>query len=160
MSATMVSRKRKFNKKHWLKCPKAVPQKAKFEPKYKWFKISQSGTLFLKILFRAYNIFIFVLQTFLSFMFSCLKRSHILQYSFAQKISLILRTLAHLTLKIICSLNTAKNLSELQIFQQTCFCLVSEKIFALQNFLTPKNCISEALWKQMIDLEYPVSLDF
>ena len=36
-----------------------------------------------------------------------------------------------------------------QIFQQTCFCLVPEKIFALHHFLTPKNYILEAPWKQM-----------
>ena len=40
------------------------------------------------------------------------KRSHILQYSFAQKFSLILRISTYLTLKIRCSRNTAKNLSD------------------------------------------------
>ena len=37
----------------------------------------------------------------------------------------------------------------LQISQQTCFCVVSEKAFGLQHFLTSKNCILEKLWKQM-----------
>ena len=36
----MVSRQRKIKRKHWLKHPKAVPQKTKFGPKYRWFKIS------------------------------------------------------------------------------------------------------------------------
>ena len=40
------------------------------------------------------------------------KRCFILQYSFVQKISLIIWTSTHLTLKIICCCNTAKNLSE------------------------------------------------
>ena len=42
-----------------------------------------------------------------------------------------------------------KNFLSLQIFQQKCFCLVSEKTFALHHFLTPKNYFLEALWKQM-----------
>ena len=37
----------------------------------------------------------------------------------------------------------------LQSFQQTCFCLVSEKTFALHHFWMRKNCFLEALWKQM-----------
>ena len=65
-------------------------------------------------------------------------RSHVLKYSFPQKISLNLRTSTHLTLKIICSRNTTKNLSDFTNFQQTCL---------LHHFLTPKNCILEALWK-------------
>ena len=40
MSATMVGWRQKIKKKHWLKCPKAFPQKMKFRAKYKWFKIS------------------------------------------------------------------------------------------------------------------------
>ena len=82
------------------------------------------GILFLKILFRANSVFIFV-QTFQwaspevslisKFLAESLKanknyqkRSCILQYSFAQKTSLILRTSTHLTLKTICSRNTDK----------------------------------------------------
>ena len=34
-------------------------------------------------------------------------------------------------------------------FQQTYFCSMSEKTFALYHFLTPKNCILQALWNQM-----------
>ena len=36
-----------------------------------------------------------------------------------------------------------------QFFQPTFFCLVSEKTYAPYHFLRPKNCILEALWKQM-----------
>ena len=39
------------------------------------------------------------------------KASHILQYNFAQKTSLILQASAHLSLKIICSRNTARSIS-------------------------------------------------
>ena len=38
----------------------------------------------------------------------------------------------------------------LQIFQQTCFCLVSEKTFALHHFLAPKNYILEALKRKSL----------
>ena len=41
------------------------------------------------------------------------KRSLILEYSFARKTSLILRTSTHLTLKTICSCNTPKSLSDM-----------------------------------------------
>ena len=65
------------------------------------------------------------------------KRSLILQYSFAQKTSLILRTSTHIENNMV--LQYSQNLSEFtKISQQTCFCLVSEKTFALHRFLTPK----------------------
>ena len=85
------------------KHPKAVHEKWKFGPKYKWSKNLIFGILFLKVLFRAYKAFIFV-QTFqwISSEFFLIsdflpesrkankkknlqKRSHVLQYSFAQK---------------------------------------------------------------------------
>ena len=40
MSAAMVERRRKLKKKHWLKRPKAGPQRTKLGPKYKLFKVS------------------------------------------------------------------------------------------------------------------------
>ena len=43
--------------KHWLKRPKAVHQNTKFEPKYKWFRISYLKLVFLKTFFRACNTF-------------------------------------------------------------------------------------------------------
>ena len=56
MSDTMVDRRRKIKKTHththWLKRPKAVPQKTKFGPKYKGFKISYLQFLFWKYYFR------------------------------------------------------------------------------------------------------------
>ena len=41
------------------------------------------------------------------------------------------------------------NFLTFQNFQQTCFCVMSEKIITLHHFLTAKNCIFEAFWKQM-----------
>ena len=73
------------------------------------------------------------------------KRSLISQYSFVQETSLILRTSTHLTLKIICTTKQSKTFLTLQIFQQTCFCLVTEKTFGLHHFLTPKKYILEAI---------------
>ena len=49
------------------------------------------------------------------------KASHILQYNFAQKISLILQTSAHLSLKIICSRNTARSISGFTNFSVNIF---------------------------------------
>ena len=84
------------------KRPKAVSKKCRFGPKYKWFKNLIFGILFLKILFWAYKVFIFVqtLQWISSEFFlitdflaenlkankNLQKRSHVLQYSFAQKL--------------------------------------------------------------------------
>ena len=49
------------------------------------------------------------------------KRSLTLQYNFTQKTSLILRTSTHLTLKVICSRNTAKKLSGFTNFPANMF---------------------------------------
>ena len=87
------------------------------------------GILFLKILFWAYNFFIFA-QTFqrtsseflFNFRFSSRKsQSQQKQHSFARKTLLILRISTHLTLKIICSRNTAKNLSDFKDFPADMF---------------------------------------
>ena len=65
------------------------------------------------------------------------KRSLILQYSFAKKTSLNLRISTHIENNM--ALQHSQNLFEFtKIFQQTCFCLLSEKTFALHHFLTPK----------------------
>ena len=126
-------------KKHWLKRPKAVPKKTKFGPRYKWFKISYLEFFFWKYYFG--HTFLNLSrsssgkQSFFNFWFSSRKpqsqqkRLHILEYSFAQKTSLILRTSTH---------------------------VFPAKIFALHHFLTPKNCILEALWKQMSVYFYKV----
>ena len=41
-----------------------------------------------------------------------------------------------------------KSLFTLQIFQQTCLWLMSDKVFPLHHFGKPKNCILEELGKQ------------
>ena len=41
----------KWKKQHWLKRPKAVPQKMKLGPKYRWFKISYLDFSFRKYYF-------------------------------------------------------------------------------------------------------------
>ena len=51
--------------------------------------------------------------------------------------------------KLYAPATQSKTFLTLQTFQQRCFCLVSEKKFALHHFLAPKNYILEALWKQM-----------
>ena len=78
------------------------------------------------------------------------KRPPILQYSFAQKSSLILRTSTHLTVKINAPETLPKTFHILQIFQQAYLSLVSEKTFALHHFLTPKKCILEALERECL----------
>ena len=87
--------------------------------------------LFLKILFWAYNFFIFVemfprtsSEFLFNFRFSSRKsQSQQKQHSFARKTLLILRISTHLTLKIICSRNTAKNLSDFKDFPADMFLL-------------------------------------
>ena len=90
--------------------------------------------LFLKIFFRAYNfslhvpvdiIRIFFIPGFIAENLKANKnhpkRSLILQYSFAQKTSLILRISTLLKLKIICSQNTAKKRSQFTNFPTEMF---------------------------------------
>ena len=112
-------------------------------------------SIFLEIFFRAYNFCIFI-HTFqrtsseFSIISDCLaeslkasknyrKISLILQYSFAQKTSLIYEPQLIWHLKWYALETQPKAFPNLQkIFQQTCFCLVSQKIFALHRFLTAK----------------------
>ena len=58
-----------------------------------------------------------------------------LQYSFAQKASLILRNSTHLTLKIICSRNTVKNLSDFTNFPANIFLFGVRKSICTAPFL-------------------------
>ena len=118
-------------------------------------------TILLKILFLAYNFFIFnhmfqraSSKFFFDFRFSRQKSQS--QQKLLTKITyfaiqvrskhlIILRTSTHLTLKIICSQNTAKNLSDFTNFSGNMFLFGDKKTFALHHFLTPKNCILEEL---------------
>ena len=107
------------------------------------------GTIYLKILLRACNTFIF----FHTFQWTSFpdrlaeslkanknqqKRSLISQYSFAQKTSLILRTSTHLTLKIICSRNTVKNFSDFTNFPANMFLFGVRKNIWTASFLDVK----------------------
>ena len=123
------------------------------------------GIVVLKTLFRAYNIFIFV-QTFQwtssefvsNFRFSSRKShsqqklskwSQILQYNFAQKTSLILRTSTHLMLKVICPRNTAKNLSDFTNFPADMFLFGVRKNICTTPFLDAQELHLWSNWKQM-----------
>ena len=62
-------------------------------------------------------------------------KSHIFQYGFAQETSLISRTLTHLTLKIVCSHNTAKKLSDFTNFPANMFLFGIRKNICTTPFL-------------------------
>ena len=72
-----------------------------------------------------------------------LKRSLILQYSFAQKPHSFCEP--HFTIKIMCPYNAAKKLSDFKNFPADMFLFGVRKTFALYHFLIPKNCIIEVL---------------
>ena len=123
------------------------------------------GVLFLKILFRTRLFWICphfpvdIIRVFLNFRFSSRKSQS--PQKLAKKITyfttqfhpknLTLFDEPQLTLhwKQYAPATLPKTFLGLEIFLQTYFCLVSEKTFALHDFLTPKNRILEALWKQM-----------
>ena len=117
MLTTMVGwLKTKNWKKHWQKCPKAVTKKKlKFISKHKWSKMS-----YLDFFWKYFGNTIFyihphapvdITRVCFNFIFSSRKSqsqqnlatkiTRFTIYSFAQKISLILRTSTHLRLKII-----------------------------------------------------------
>ena len=138
----------KWKIQHWLKRPKAVPQKRKLGPKYKWFKISYLDFFFENIIagIQQLNIHPHVpvdtIRVFFFYNSDILAKSlkaktitsekdDLFHNTVRSKTSLILRASTHLTLKIGCSLSTAKSLSDFTNFQQTCFCLVLEKVFVL-----------------------------
>ena len=116
---------------------------------------------FLKTLFREKNFFIFV-HTF-QWTLSKLFRSRFSSRK-SQSQQKLVKKITHFTIQFcskhlthIMELNTLdtenniipkpcqKIFSLSSLFKQTCFCLVSEKTFALHHFLTPKNYIIEAL---------------
>ena len=122
------------------------------------------GILFLKISFWAYNFFIFVHRSQWT-----LSESFFISDSLAEKVSKPTKTskkdhLFYNTVSLIKPhsfyepqltlpydpTTQPKTFLTLQIFQQTFLCLVSEKTFALHYFLTPKNCILEALLQMSV----------
>ena len=75
------------------------------------------------------------------------KASHILQYNFAQKTSLILQTSAHLSLKIICSRNTARSISGFTNFPVNMFLFGVRKDICTAAFLDAQELHSWSTFK-------------
>ena len=109
------------------------------------------GIIWFKIFFLAYNFFyihphvpVDIIKVFFDFRFSRRKSQSqqklliIITYFAIQvhsNISLILRALTHLTLKIVCSQNTAKNLSHFTNFSGNMFLLGDRKNICTAPFL-------------------------
>ena len=74
------------------------------------------------------------------------KRSFISQYSFALKNHTNFTNLSSFEIENKMLLrHSQETFSVYRFFLQKCFCLASEKTFALHHFLTPKNYFLEAL---------------
>ena len=76
----------------------------------------------------------FLISDFLKANKNLRKKSLILQYIFPQKTSLILQISTHLTLKTICSHNTAKNFSHFTNFPANTFLFGPHKMFCNFSF--------------------------
>ena len=128
---------------------KAVPTKQQnLDQKINDSKISYLDFFFFeKIISGIHSFLFFQLQIFQEKVSKTTKSSK-KDHTFYKTVLLILRTATHLTLKIICSRNTAKNLSDFTSFQQTCFCSVSGNIFVLHHFPRPnlKSIESKSLY--------------
>ena len=86
------------------------------------------------------------------------KRSLILQYSFAQKTSLILRISTLLKLKIICSQNTAKKLSQFTNFPANMFLFGVRKKICTAPFSDAQELLSWSTLKANICIFLYISL--
>ena len=86
------------------------------------------------------------------------KRSLILQYCFAQKTSLILRISTLLKLKIICSQNTAKKLSQFTNFPANMFLFGVRKNICTAPFPEAQELLSSSTLKTNICLYISVYL--
>ena len=176
MSATMAGWQWIIKKKHWLKHPKAVPPHKKKEtgPKFKWFKLSYLEFFFWKYYFgdtaflylsrcsSGHHQSFFLISDVLSQNQQKQKLAKqvtiFLQYSFAQKTSLILRTSTHLTLKIICSCNTAKNLSDFTNFPADMFLCSVRKDICTAPFLDAQELHSWSTLKANVCIFLYISL--
>ena len=115
--------------------------------------------LFLKILLQASNTFIFIhtfqwtsSEFFVLFIFSSRKsqsRQKLAKNVTHFTVQFRSKDLIHFTnlnsLEIMCSGNTVKVLSDFTNFPANIFLFSVRKTFGLHHFLTPKNCIFEAL---------------
>ena len=86
------------------------------------------------------------------------KRSLILQYSFAQKTSLILRISTLLKLKITCSQNTAKKLSQFTNFPANMFLFGVRKIIRSAPFPDAQELLSRSTLKANVCIFLYISL--
>ena len=127
--------------------------------------------LFMKIFFRAYNfsphvpvdiIRVFFIPEFVAENLKANKnqpkRSLILQYSFAQKTSLILRISTLLKLKITCSQNTAKKFSQFTNFPANMFLFGVRKIICTAPFPDAQELLSLSTLKANVCIFLYISL--
>ena len=129
--------------------------------------------LFLKIFFRAFNFIPYVLVNIIRVFFisECVaenlkanknqpKRSLILQYSFAQKTSLILRIWTLLKLKKTCSQNTAKKLSQFTNCPANMFLFGVSKIIFTTPFPDDQELLSWSTLKANVSIFLFISIAF
>ena len=153
MLATMVGRQRKINKQKKNTGWNALKHSPKtyFGPKYKCLKTSYLEFFFWKYCFGNATFLYWSTRFsghhqlfFLIFRFSSrksqsqqkqAKKSTPFAIQFRPKTSLILRTSTHLTLKIICSRNTVKNLSVFRNFWANMFLFGIWKNICFESFL-------------------------
>ena len=167
-----VDRRRKIEKekkKNWLKRPKAVPQETKFGPKYRWLNLFVIP--FLKILFLAYKfsphvpmdiIRVFLFQILLQKISEPIKTSE-KDHSFYntvsfKKTSLILRFSTPLKLKIICSQNTAKKISQCTNFPAKTFLFGVRKNICTAPFPDAQELLSWSTLKANVSIFLYISL--
>ena len=125
----------------------------------------------MKILFWAYNFIPHVPVDIIRFFFipefiaenlkpnkNQRKRSPILQYIFAQKTSLILRISTLLKLKIICSQNTAKKLSQFTNFPADIFLFGVRKNLCTASFPDAYELLSSTTLKANVCIFLYISL--
>ena len=86
------------------------------------------------------------------------KVTNFLQYSFAQKTSLISQTSTHLTLKIICSCNTGNNLSDFTDFPADMFLFGVRKDICTAPFLDAEELHSWSTLKANVCIFLYISL--
>ena len=128
----------KIFKSHWLKRPKTVLKK-----KETWTKIQMVQNL----MFGVYLLISEFLVESPKANENQQKRSLILQYSLAQKTSLISRTSTHLILQKIYSCKTVKNLPQLANFLANMLLLCVRKNISTAPFLNAQELHSQGTWK-------------
>ena len=155
MSAAMVDQGQKNKKKHWLKRPKATPQKRNLDQIQMIQNLIFDSNSFFGNIFSGVQLQStrssghhqsFFIPEFIAENPKANKnqpkRSLILQYGFAQKTSLILRMSTLLKLEITCSQNTTKQLSQLTNFPANMFQFGVRKIICTAPFPDAQELLS------------------